>query len=90
MSFIGEEFAKEHGFTQYCHSADRLSVTYMDDDGIFLEVFYAYNGVDLEGTLNFMHKMMTCKIGKFSIPNSNFGMFYRQMCTAKYKLNQDM
>lgn len=89
MNFVGYKFATENGFTLHSHSGDRTSAWYVDDTGIFLQVNTTERG-ELQYELSFTHKMLTCKIGEFSIPNSNFPNFYRQMRTAQYKLNQEM
>lgn len=85
MNRYGEEEATRLGFTIYCHSANSNHVTYVDDYGIFLDVYESSTG-EMRCKLQTNYKMLTISTGELSFQHKNFSMFYKQIVVAKSAL----
>ena len=78
MSFPGEEFANEHGYTLHSHNGERTHMDFVKsiDPRFPVHLDLLPSG---EWTLTKIIGMIVCKIGPFSIPNSHFEEFERQI-----------
>lgn len=77
MKYIGEDFAKEHGYTIYSHSGDGSKHACYVKDGTFLDVYLTDGSVT--GRLSKAFGMILCTMGTFSIPNRLFEAFEENM-----------
>lgn len=78
MSFPGEEFANEHGYTLWSHNEQRTHMDFVKSTNPNLPVH-----LDLlpsgEWTLSKVVGMVMCTLGPFSLPNKSFEIFEKQI-----------
>lgn len=85
--FVGKEEAAVLGFTLHSFSGDLSSASYVDDNGIFLDIYKTKDG-KMEARLSFMHKILTITTGTFSFPHQNFDkVFYKQILNVYHSLD---
>lgn len=86
MDYIGYEFAKERGFSIHHYSGDRSHISYVNVDGIFMDIIKdQYDENQLLCKLSFVASLpVLVTTDYFSIPNKNFDIFLKKIYDVYY------